>query len=93
MYICIQYRLHRVFLFSFPVIGFLTLSPQLLPFIIQSLSQVARLEGEILGTESVRAPNCSTERWLVVAKFFVKRCTLLHFGKKYAVLCCAVLLF
>lgn len=38
--ICIQYRLHRVFAFSFPVIGFSTISsqlspPQILPFITQ----------------------------------------------------------
>lgn len=84
VYICIQYRLHRVFLFSFPGIGFLTLSlqlplPQLLPFIIQGLPEASRPEGEILGTDSVRAPNYKTLRWLVVAKFSVLvalHCTL-----------------
>lgn len=85
-YICIQYRLQKAFLFSFPSLGlrhFLSSNPppQLLPFIIQNLPEALRLEGEILG-QLLRAPNYKTKRWLVVAKFPVKGCTPLHFRKK-----------
>lgn len=77
-------NIDRVFLFSFPGIGFLTLSlssptPAPSHSLFKSLPEASRPEGEILGTDSVRAPNYKTLRWLVVAKFSVLvalHCTL-----------------
>lgn len=91
--ICIQYRLHEVFLFSFPVRGFLTLSPQLslpqrLPFIF-SFPEASRLERGILGTVNMRAPNYKTKRRLIVSTLSFIECTSLHFGVKNAMQSCS----